>query len=391
MTDQIIVNAPLIQTVEIAQQSGALSVGNQSEQIVVSAPLVQSVSVASESVSVVTSGGPAAVAIFQGEGSSGLVPDPGIGDDDRVLLADGTWAAQSGSGGGGSDDQVAAEVPFTPTGDIAATDVQAAIEELDSEKAASIHQHSLSAITDAGALAAEDTVSSALVDDESITDAKLAHVATSTLKGRATTGTGDVETLSASQVRSILNIEDGAAADQTGAEIKSLYEAEADTNAFTDAEKAQLAVAGLTAQVYNSGAQSLLGSLGIVTLELDTSLSMDSGFSLTTSYELDCAFAGRVRISYHITGNDDSGLITDRSHSNFWVERQPDGGSYSTVVGTQTSVYHRNTRNGGNAACLGTILTVAENDKLRVRWDVGGNGNVVQIPAQHAVFTIERI
>ena len=36
-------------------------------------------------------------------------------------------------------------------------------------------------------------------------------------------------------------IEDGATADQTGAEIKTAYELEADTNAFTDAEKATLA------------------------------------------------------------------------------------------------------------------------------------------------------
>lgn len=36
-------------------------------------------------------------------------------------------------------------------------------------------------------------------------------------------------------------IEAGATADQTGAEIKSAYEGEADTNAFTDAEKAKLA------------------------------------------------------------------------------------------------------------------------------------------------------
>ena len=35
-------------------------------------------------------------------------------------------------------------------------------------------------------------------------------------------------------------IESGATADQTGAEIKSLYESEADTNAFTDAEKTKL-------------------------------------------------------------------------------------------------------------------------------------------------------
>lgn len=40
-----------------------------------------------------------------------------------------------GSGGGGDDDQTAAEVPFTPAGNVAATDVQSAIVELDNEKA----------------------------------------------------------------------------------------------------------------------------------------------------------------------------------------------------------------------------------------------------------------
>ena len=42
-------------------------------------------------------------------------------------------------GGGGTDDQTAAEVPFTPAGNIAATDVQDAIEELDSEKLSATH------------------------------------------------------------------------------------------------------------------------------------------------------------------------------------------------------------------------------------------------------------
>lgn len=38
-------------------------------------------------------------------------------------------------------------------------------------------------------------------------------------------------------------IEAGATADQTGSEIKSLYESEADTNAFTDSEKTKLSTA----------------------------------------------------------------------------------------------------------------------------------------------------
>jgi len=51
---------------------------------------------------------------------------------------------------------------------------------------------------------------------------------------------GDIDALTAAEVRSIINVEDGATADQTGAEIKALYEAEDDTNAFTDAEKTKL-------------------------------------------------------------------------------------------------------------------------------------------------------
>ena len=42
----------------------------------------------------------------------------------------GAWSTPSGS----TDDQVASEVPFTPTGDLASTDVQAALAEVDTEK-----------------------------------------------------------------------------------------------------------------------------------------------------------------------------------------------------------------------------------------------------------------
>ena len=45
------------------------------------------------------------------------------------------------------------------------------------------------------------------------------------------------------------SIEENATADQTGAEIKSLYEAELDTNAFTDYEKSKLADTEVTSQL----------------------------------------------------------------------------------------------------------------------------------------------
>jgi hypothetical protein len=57
-----------------------------------------------------------------------------------------------------------------------------------------------------------ETPSAASVADESITNAKLAHIATATIKGRVTAGTGDVEDLTAANVRTIINVADGATA-----------------------------------------------------------------------------------------------------------------------------------------------------------------------------------
>lgn len=48
------------------------------------------------------------------------------------------------------------------------------------------------------------------VDNDAITNAKLANVAESTIKGRVTAGSGDPEDLSASQVRTLINVADGA-------------------------------------------------------------------------------------------------------------------------------------------------------------------------------------
>jgi hypothetical protein len=100
------------------------------------------------------------------------------------------------------DDQNASEVSFTPTGGLSSTDVQAALAELDTEKSATGHTHGTSGI-----------------DDDAITNAKLANMAQNRIKGRVTMGTGDPEDLTAADVRSIINVENGAAADQTAAQV----------------------------------------------------------------------------------------------------------------------------------------------------------------------------
>ena len=57
------------------------------------------------------------------------------------------------------------------------------------------------------------------VANNAITHAKYQQVATNTIIGRTTTGTGNVTALTAADVRGIINVENGATADQTGAEI----------------------------------------------------------------------------------------------------------------------------------------------------------------------------
>jgi hypothetical protein len=67
--------------------------------------------------------------------------------------------------------------------------------------------------------------SSPTPEDGSVTNAMLANVATATIKGRATASTGVPEDLTATQVRTILNVEDGATADMTAAEMAAVLEA----------------------------------------------------------------------------------------------------------------------------------------------------------------------
>lgn len=77
----------------------------------------------------------------------------------------------------------------------------------------SAHTHTMSEVTDAGALATLDTVDTAQIDDEAVTLAKMAHIATARILGRTTASTGDVEVLTAAQVKTLLAI---AIADVSG-------------------------------------------------------------------------------------------------------------------------------------------------------------------------------
>jgi hypothetical protein len=64
------------------------------------------------------------------------------------------------------------------------------------------------------------------ISPNAVNNTKLADMANGTIKGRYQVGTGDPEDLTASQVREILNVEDGATADMSGSEIVSAIDTE---------------------------------------------------------------------------------------------------------------------------------------------------------------------
>ncbi|MHC1707445.1 MAG: hypothetical protein AB9842_07975 [Bacteroidales bacterium] len=110
------------------------------------------------------------------------------------------------------------------------------------------------------------------ISQDAVTNAKLANMATSTIKGRATAGTGDPEDLSATQVRTILNVEDGAdVTDATnvsnaGALMKTAYDAQTVLAATTDNNPAAVTIAE----------QKVLGRVtggNIAALDIDSDLS----------------------------------------------------------------------------------------------------------------------
>lgn len=120
-------------------------------------------------------------------------------------------------------------------------------------------------------------------------------VAEQTLVGRITAGV--ITALTATQVRTLLNVEDGATADQTNAEIKTAYEANADTNEFSDAEQTKLAGLDLQAIARGWVAFNGTGTLAVSDSFNVTSVTDDGTGTYTVNWATDFANA-----NYSIAG-----------------------------------------------------------------------------------------
>lgn len=158
------------------------------------------------------------------------------------------------------------------------------------------------------------------VNKVSILDSAAVEVAAIDSDGNITTsGTVDGRDLSADGTK-LDGIESGATADQTGAEIKAAYEAEANTNAFTDAEQTKLAGIETGADVTDainvqaSGAAMVTGTpsdgqiavwTGATNVEGDAALTFD-----TSDDTLVIAASGKLAFGSVDVLSDSAGTTT---------------------------------------------------------------------------------
>ena len=109
----------------------------------------------------------------------------------------------------------------------------------------------------------DGSIDTAHIANDQVTFAKVQNISTARILGNVSGSTGDVQQLSAANVRSMINVEDGATADQSNAEIRSAVEAASDSNVFTDADHSKLngIEAGATADQTAEEIQDIVGAM----------------------------------------------------------------------------------------------------------------------------------
>jgi len=147
----------------------------------------------------------------------------------------------------------------------------------------------------------------------------------------------------------LAGIEAGATADQTGAEIKALYEAELDTNAYTDSEKSKLAGIEAGADVTDTANVTAAGAVMDSELTSEASVkALDQGVATTDSP----AFVNTTLTGYlggPATFTIDPAAIGDNTGKVIIAGDLQVDGTTTTVNSTTVDVGDKNITLGSNA------------------------------------------
>ena len=198
------------------------------------------------------------------------------------------------------------------------------------------------------------------LSDEGVTLAKMAHIATNRILGRSTAGTGDVEDLTAAQVRSLINVENGADVTDTAnvTAAGALMDSEVDADIKTLVLPANTTISAFGATVVDDANAAAART----TLDVDqagTDNSTDVTLSGTGTY---ISIVGQDIQVDPITESD----ISDYDPSSTNVARVS-GSTYSTIQHLQDIFHSVGVTTGGGITddTDGTITVAAGTGLIR--------------------------
>jgi hypothetical protein len=164
-----------------------------------------------------------------------------------------------------------------------------------------------------GALPTDVTVTTANIVNNAVDFTKIQDIGHSTVIGRAVgSAGGNPAALTAAEVRSIINVENGATADQTAAEIRTLVESASDSNVFTDADHSKLngIEASATADQTAAEIRALVASASDSQVFTDADHSKLDGIESGATADQS---ASEIKTLYE--SNSDTNVFTDDDHA----------------------------------------------------------------------------
>jgi hypothetical protein len=142
------------------------------------------------------------------------------------------------------------------------------------------------------------------IDNDVVSTAKMANMPTSRILGREASGTGDPQYLTATEARSVLNVENGATADQTASEIVALIADQTiapSTIDMEDNEKIKIGT-GNDLEIFHNATNSVIADVGNGNLSLQTN-GTDINFWNSTDGEYIARFIRNGAVELYHDGN----------------------------------------------------------------------------------------
>jgi hypothetical protein len=156
------------------------------------------------------------------------------------------------------------------------------------------------------------TIATGDINNDAVTFGKIQNISAGRMLGNTTGGSGDMAEMTAANVRTFINVEDGATADQSNAEIRAAVEAASDSNVFTDADHSKLNGIESSATADQTAAEIRT----LVESASDSNVFTDADHSKLNGIEASAtADQSNAEIRAAVEAASDSNVFTDADHS----------------------------------------------------------------------------